>query len=666
MTILPFPSRDDDSTPDTPSSGAELVVAPHHPKLGRVRGWLERQPPLPSSTHIAQRVHWWRTDGLKKIGALVVRSPVLLFCEAVPICRGLSRILGVYARWVMVADYDDTISAAEGNTRTKHAAEVRKYRSNNRRLSAIAFVVLGGTSWWGIEEHPGYMILTGIGIACICDVVGRRGTTKTDPALPPADRMILREGVPLYQITTGLITTAQREGLKIGIAKEMRYDAARREYRLSISCQDEIKPDHLRAFERGIGAADHTIRNLATDVATIRELVIRDGDPLAEYAERSWIDTGSMSITESLDMGVSLSDVPFALTFAGVHVKCVGSSGSGKTKWFLRTLIDRLSACRDCVIWGIDLNQGEELPLWRRVIQRVAYLPEDAEEVLDAAIDEITRRGKILAAFAADDDPNNNVDGWNSNLGPALTVVVDEFSLLAAYDGKNGKLNLLGKCETVVRIGRKYWVSMIMLTQKTGNSDFGSTVMVSQCATSVMLACSPADTVTMVGVERRDMGYAPHLFSPGVEGDARDAGKCFLESPRHRTPDIYRAYAPGTNAEVKRRAQQRIADGLPDLHGRDTEPDDVVEAQEVPTILVNFEQAFTDSGNPKRLHTADLLEWLNGHGYDLDGKRLSDMLRPAPICLKPSIHRWRKNGKGESLRGYYLADVREALGRFGA
>ena len=646
MTILPFPS--DDSEPDEQRPGGELAV-PHEARPGWLRGWLERQPPLPSPTRVKQQAHWWVFDGSKKIGCFLLRSPLLAIKEAVPIGCGLGRLLSGWARWVAVADHAATVPAAEGTAKANHADKVETRRSSRRRVSLIVVVVMAGATWWAVEEHPGYVALTGVGVACVCDVVGRRGVKKV-VTLPAPIKTVRGEGVPLSQITATIVNVALREGLEIGIAQPMRYDAGRREYRVTVTCLDEIKPEHLRAFERGTGFADHTIRNLATDIATVRELVIRDGDPLAEFTERPWIGTGSATIAQPLDLGVSLTEVPFALTFAGVHVKCVGASGSGKTKWFLRTLIDRLSACHDCVIWGIDLTNGPELPLWRGVIQRVAYTPEDAETLLDAVLVEIGRRGKVLSAFAEDDDPDNDVDEWNSTLGSALVIVVDEFSILAAYDGKGDKPDLLGKCETVVRTGRKHWVSMIMLTQKTGNSDFGSQTMTSQCATAVMLACDPRDTVTMVGVERRDMGYAPHMLAPGVEGDPRDAGKAYLDSPAHRTPDIYRAYAPGTTAEVKRRARQRIADGLPQLGA--VPEDGVIDATEVPPILAAVERAFHDAGTPEWMATVELLAAIRSEFPTLNETTLVAAIK------KP---RNRRHVGGRQLRGYLYASIRSAM-----
>lgn len=643
-SVIPYPAASDEPEDFRPS---------------KIRAHLERQA-LPSPARVAQSARWWATDGSKGVGVLLLKLPLLALFELKPIFRGLGRLLVGFSRWIAVTDHAERLTGADDKTQ-KAAERLESRKEGRRRLTLVMLVVLAGVIWWAAVVHPEYLILAGIIFVALCDGAGRRGQVTTK-SLPPPMRTILKEGVPLSQITAAVVDTLLREGLEIGVSMPMRYDASRHEYRLQISSLDELKPEHLRAIERGIGADDYTVRNLATGTATVREIVIRDGDPLASVPQPEWIDTGTRSITQALDLGVSMGDVPFELTFAGAHTRVVGATGSGKTSWFLRTLLDRLSACRDCTIWGIDITNGPELPLWRGVIQRRAMTVDEAEALLDAAIAEIDRRGKILTSFAEDDDEaNDHITEWEPSLGPALVIVVDEFAMLAEYNGKSGKTDLLTRCEQVVRTGRKTHVSMCMLTQRTGNADFGSQTMSTQCAQSVMLACSPSDTVTMVGVERRDMGYAPHLLSPGVEGDPRDAGKAYLDSPRHRVPDIFRCYLPLSAGEVKRRARQRIADGLPSLHGGRSELA-VIEAAEVPVILADVEQAFADAGNPDKLATADLLAWLNSNDYDLDAKKLADQLRP--LELRPNA-RWRPAPGVDSIRGYNLADVRDALRRIG-
>src|SRR5690606_318756 len=324
------------------------------------------------------------------------------------------------------------------------------------------------------------------------------------------------------------------------------------------------------------------------------------------------LEPGSLTIAEPLEIGVSATDVPFAICFAGMHVAVVGSTGSGKTKSVLWSMIDRVSSCRDAVIWGIDLARGPALPMWREVVQRAAYTPDDADELLDRAIDEIERRMQVLTDIATNDDPDDDTDEWHSGLGPALILFADEFALAAEYDGKKetstgNKPNLLGKFEQIVRTGRKVWVSVVIGTQKAGNSDFGSRVMSTQLGAKILLACDESDVLTLLTKSHRDQGWRPDLLMPSVEGEVRDAGKCYVSSPLHRLPDIYRAFAPLEPREVKLRARKRVEAGLPTLTGRPREHDEAIEAVEVPGLLAAIERVFLSTGRPDWMATTDIM-----------------------------------------------------------
>lgn len=663
MTILSFPSRD--SEPDDQPAGAELVTAPRTaPQSGAVRGWLERQPGLPDRQRLAASARWWTREGAKKLFTLALCAPWLALRELRPITRGLGRCFSIWAKWCAVADVRDLLSDGEGNPKLAAGLKREARRSGRRRMSLALAVLLAGVGVWAYCVFPAYLAAAGFVLVGVFDLVGRRGTEKVATPLPAPARTVLREGVPLNQITATIVDTAAREGLEIGIASPMRYDSARREYRVQISCLDLIEPKHLRAFERGIGAEDHAVRSLATDMATTRELVIRDGDPLAEVPAAPWIDTGSISLQDDLlDLGVSMTEVDFALSFAGQHVKVIMGTGGGKSTWFLRNCIDRLSACRDVVIWGIDLTNGPELPLWRGVIQKRAFTPDDAEVLLGAALAEIGRRAKILAGFAEDDDPSNDdIIEWCSKLGPWLDIVIDEFSTLAEYNGKpQGELDLLGQCKEIIRTGRKHGVSLVMLAQRTGNEDFGSTVMTSQAGVTIAGPCAPDDSVRAFGKDKRDDGWTPHILKPGTKDSPNDAGKCFVESPRHRTPDIYRCYAPMSAGEVKRRARQRIADGLPSLQQAGSHGDllDEVEGAIVPPVLAAVEQAFAEAGNPEWMATADLLSLVQAAGFpELTETTLAAGI---PVDKNEPGSRRRRTGEKNPTRGYLLSSIRSAM-----
>lgn len=659
MTILPFRRPDDE--PDEPALAPVVERAAGGP--GPLRTRLERVPQLPSPARVRSTTSWWCTEGAKKLGILFVRAPYLLLLEWRPIGRGFARIVGGWSRWCAATELDAGLKTAELHNE-KSALALNSKKEGRRRLSLAVAVVLLAAAWVAVVRWPGNFAAAVLVFVAVCDAVGRKAA-PTKNNLPPPARAVLKEGVPLTQVTLAIIERARdRWGFEFGVARSMTYSPARREYELWVTSGEALTAEHMRDFERAIGAVDYAMRCLAPPDGTagVRRLLIREGDPLAEVPPPPHIETGSRSIELALDMGVSMTDTPFDLILAKTHVKVVMGTGGGKTAWFLRTCINRVSACRDAVILGVDLTHGPELPLWRKVVQRTAFDPEEAESLLNDVLAEIARRAVILADFAADDDPSNDdITEWCSALGPYWVVFIDEFSTLADFDGKGGKLNLLGLAEQIVRVGRKHGVGLIMCAQRTGNDDFGSTTMSTQAATAIVGPCAPSDAVRIFGVERRDQGYTPHLLKPGVPGQRRDAGKVFVDSVLHHSPDIYSCYAPLSAGQVKALARQRIADGLPSLHGRPVagEPLDAVE---VPPMLADVEQAFADAGNPDRMSTVDLLASLRDAGHDLDERGLAEALRP--VELRPQA-RWRPAPGANSIRGYNLVDVQAAMGRLG-
>lgn len=664
MTIINFPSQD----PGGASTNHELVPSPRAASsVGAARGWLERQSTLPSPARAKSSAGWWCTEGLARLGVLALKAPYLVLLELRPIFRGFGRIVASWARWCAAVEQKEMSREGDGNAKTKAGSEIEARKSGRRKLSFLTFLLLVGGGTWTYFNYPLYLVLAGIVLVIACDAVGRAGTEKTTSSPPPM-RTVLKEGVPLSQVESSILNTLAMEGFivggpdsRVGTAQPLRYYPNQQEYRMQLSCLDEIEPKHLRAIERGTGAADYSVRCLATDIATVRELVIRDGDPLAldKIQPPGWIPTGSVSVEAGpLDLGVSMTEVPFALDFAGVHIRCVAGTGGGKTAWFLRNTIDRLSACRDVVLWGIDLTNGPELPLWRGVIQRRAFNPKDAESLLDAALAEIDRRAKILAGFAEDDDPaNDDITEWCSQLGPWLVIAIDEFSTLAEYNGKPaGALDLLGKAKQIIRTGRKHGVSLTMFAQRTGVEDFGSSVMSTQAGTAIVGPCDMSDTLNVWDKERRDGGYAPHLLTPGTKDSPNDAGKCFIDSPRHRTPDIYRAYLPLSAGEVKRRARQRLADGLPRLDGA---ADDYEDVAEVPPILVAVEKAFADAGSPEWIATVDLLPAVQAQGFP--GLTENALSSGIPVDKNEPGSRKRRPGEKNVRQGYLLTSIQKAM-----
>lgn len=617
--------------------------------------WTARwaNQPIIASTRedLARSARWHARAFWRQVAWFLTHAHVLVWRELRPIAHGLVDLVRTIRRWQRCAGDRERLDATETRDVAEKLWEKRYASKVVRRFWClfVAFLLVVGLGWWGYLVYGlPVPILAGFVVVGVADVLGRRTHPVEDPASPPAMPILIDDpDVPLSQLQLAILEVFEREGFvpgAVGVAMPLRYDPIRLDYRMIVSCPDEIAPKHLRAIERAIGASDFAVRCLATETATNRLLVIRRGDPLANVPAPSWIDTGARSIATPLDLGESAGDVPMDVVFAGIHAEVIGKTGSGKSAGALWAIIDRLSACRDVVMWGIDLAQGPALPMWRGVIQRTAYSPADADTLLEDALEVIEQRMRVLTEIAEDDDPSNDTDTWHSGLGPALVIVVDEFAILASYQGEKGRENLLAKVEVIVRTGRKVWVTLVVGTQKAGNSDLGSTVMASQFAVKILLACTERDTVALLGTEARDKGWAPHHLRPSVPGDPRDAGKCYLDSPAHRTPDIYRFWSPLSVRDVKQRARQRMLDGLPTLDGGTT-----ADTVEVPDVLAFIEARFGEA-KADELASAAIVA-----GTEWTQASLAEALKPYGVM--PG----RIGPRDSRARGYRMADVKTAI-----
>ena len=83
------------------------------------------------------------------------------------------------------------------------------------------------------------------------------------------------------------------------------------------------------------------------------------------------------------------------VVFARLHGILGGTTGSGKSGG-LNVLMGNLVACRDVVIWGIDLKRGMELGPWESCIDRLATTPEEAISLLRDAVAVLEARAALL------------------------------------------------------------------------------------------------------------------------------------------------------------------------------------------------------------------------------------------------------------------------------
>jgi hypothetical protein len=630
-------------------------------QTGKYREFMDRQRlPQPSrAVPVAKRVV---IEDAAKWAWLGVKLPVVVLSELKPIGLGIAKMAAAWYSWINCEKAEEHIKLLESPS-SRLVEQITKKRSANRKISlAVALMLLAGGTVAAFMQ-PLALGLAGFAFVTIADLIGRKDKPAVVKA-PEPHRMVINEGTSYSAIAKEFYeVVAPRVGLDLGEAEQIHLDPVRKQFEWKVTCYDEITNDHVRAFERGLGAKPFTMRALHDegDPATMRRIVMRIGDPLGEVVPAPWVPTGSVSIADPLEIGVSLTDAPFALSFADQHFKGIGSTGSGKSTWLIRNCIDRVSACHNAAQLGIDLH-GLELDLWGDVIQRKAHTYDEAKALLEEVLAEISRRTSVLRGYATDLDPtNDHFTEWGEELaqkeGPAWIIWADEYHKIAAYP------DLLEMCETVVREGRKVWITLKAFSQKYGNSDFGSKVMTTQANVTIALACDSEDAVRIYGKVKRDAGWDPSILTPGTKDGDRfirnDAGKCFVEAPRLTTPDVYSCFAPLDAKEVKTRALRRMQDGICPMYiGEKAEDRNIEDGIVITPLFAEMEGLFARHG--EKLPTETILKHLRMVDPQAYGKWTGNELA---LALAPNL-RPKKNlniAPGYNPKGYIRSEFEAAL-----
>ena len=136
-----------------------------------------------------------------------------------------------------------------------------------------------------------------------------------------------------------------------------------------------------------------------------------------------WPGPSVSSITEPIEIGPFEDASPCRVLLLRRNGLVGGVTGSGKSGG-LNVLLGNLSACRDVVIWGIDLKRGIELGPWADCIDRLAVTPDQACALLADAV-------AILEARAAEMAAKGRRTWEPSPEQPALVIIIDEFAELA-------------------------------------------------------------------------------------------------------------------------------------------------------------------------------------------------------------------------------------------
>ena len=278
----------------------------------------------------------------------------------------------------------------------------------------------------------------------------------------------------------------------------------------------------LPAIESGLGVFRGAARALPTpdDRANRFELRVLDKDPHADAI--TWPGPSVSSITEPVELGPFEDAAPVKVLFLRRHALFGGGTGSGKSGG-LNVLIGNLTACRDVVIWAIDLKRGMELGPWAACISRLATTPAEARALLADAVTILEARAAHLAATGKrvwEPSPD-----W-----PALVIIVDEYAELA-----ENAPEAAADADSVARRGRAVAVTLIAATQRPTQKAMGQGAIRSQMDVRICFRVRERRDVDLVlGQGMLTAGWQAHTLNA--------PGKFLISAPEHDTPRRARAY----------------------------------------------------------------------------------------------------------------------------
>jgi len=278
----------------------------------------------------------------------------------------------------------------------------------------------------------------------------------------------------------------------------------------------------LPAIESGLGTFRGAARVLPTpdDLANRFELRVLDKDPHADAI--TWPGPSVSSITEAVDLGPFEDAVPAKVLLLRRHGLFGGATGSGKSGG-LNVLMGNLTACRDVVIWAIDLKRGMELGPWAACIDRLATTPAEARALLADAVAILEARARHLAGTGQ--------RVWQpSPAWPALVIIIDEYAELVdtAPEATND-------ADSIGRRGRAVAVTLIAATQRPTQKAMGQGALRSQMDVRICFRVRERRDVDLIlGQGMLVAGWHAHKLNA--------PGKFLISAPEHDTPRRARAY----------------------------------------------------------------------------------------------------------------------------
>ncbi len=299
----------------------------------------------------------------------------------------------------------------------------------------------------------------------------------------------------------------------------------------------------IPAIESGLGTFRGAVRVYPTpdDLANRCELRVLDMDPHA--GSIPWPGPSVTSINQPIDLGPFEDASPCHVLFMRRHGLFGGTTGSGKSGG-LNVLMGNLVACRDVVIWAIDLKKGMELGPWESCIGRLATTPEQAIALLRDAVAILEARAELLATMG------RRVWEISPDM-PALVIITDEYAELA-----DEAPDAMSDTDSIARLGRAVAVTLIAATQRPTQKAMGQGAVRSQMDLRICFRVrEPRDVDLILGQGMLRAGWdANNLNAPG---------KFLVSAPGHDRPKRARAYL--LTDEVVADTAARYANNRPEL-----------------------------------------------------------------------------------------------------
>jgi hypothetical protein len=276
------------------------------------------------------------------------------------------------------------------------------------------------------------------------------------------------------------------------------------------------------AIESGFGTHRNAVRIYPSpdDLANRCELRVLDRDPHADAIP--WRGPSVTSITEPIDLGPFEDAEPCRVLFMRRHALVGGATGSGKSGG-LNELLASLAACRDVVIWAVDLKRGMELQPWAACIDRLATTPAEAAALLADAVIILYARAQYLTSIGKREwEPSARM--------PVLMIIIDEYAELAEQAPR-----ALKDADTIARLGRAPAVTLVVATQRPTQKVMGQGAVRSQMNIRLSFRVEEQRDVDLVlGQGKLRAGWHAHKLNA--------PGKFLVWSPEHDTPRRARAY----------------------------------------------------------------------------------------------------------------------------